>query len=207
MAKPNPILRPFGEPWLLYSIIRSVILFLCLFVSAVFFFFFATGSVPGTLSSLYGIVQVILVLIDIILVFVTVLAAAELFHYRPRFVYDPRKPARKRKGRVPPANPGDSWAKLRAELETGAPEGIRAAVIGADGLADDVLKNKGYAGDTFADRLAKLDSASFKTVDRVWSAHRLRNDLVHTPGFEVSLEQGRQALDDYEAFLKELGAL
>lgn len=34
--------------------------------------------------------------------------------------------------------------------------------------------------------------------------HRMRNDLVHTPGFVLSLEDAKMALEGYEAFLKEL---
>jgi hypothetical protein len=59
-------------------------------------------------------------------------------------------------------------------------------------------------GEHLADRLSNLDQDDIKSMNRVWRAHRLRNDLVHTPGFAVSPSDAQQAMDDYEAFLKEM---
>ena len=88
-----------------------------------------------------------------------------------------------------------------------SPDSMRMAVIEADSLVNDVLKQFGMPGEHLADRLANLSPDEYKTLDAVWKAHRIRNDLVHTPGFFVGPEEALKLLKDYELFLKELEAV
>jgi hypothetical protein len=158
---------------------------------------------------IYSIVRAILILLDVALLFLFILAAVELFLLRPHFVWDPRRPAEHRgaPGHKQPATVGTAWKIIREKIKAGTPDVIRISIIEADGLVDTALKKRGYEGDTFADRLSKLHPQQFDSVNDAWDAHRLRNDIVHTPGFEVSLSRAEKALDHYETFLKELGAL
>ena len=84
---------------------------------------------------------------------------------------------------------------------------MKLAIIDADGLVDDVLKQMGLPGEHFADRLARLTPEELKTFDKVWTAHRVRNDLVHTPGFALGLDEARRVMKSYEAFLIEIKAI
>lgn len=164
-------------------------------------------SILQPIWPIYSVLRVLIIFIDMVLVFVIFYAGVELHSMRPHFVYDPRKPIRKHAApsKMPALN--DVWQKLREEVRTGAMEAIHKTLIEADRIADNELKKRGYEGDTFADRLSKLEAVGMETLDRVWNSHRLRNDIIHTPGFEVSLGRAEQAMDDYEAFLKEIGAL
>lgn len=164
-------------------------------------------SILQPIWPLYSVLRVLIIFIDMVLVFVTVYAGVELLSMRPHFIYDPRKPSRRHA--APSKIPGlsDAWQKLREEVRTGETEAIHKALIEADKITDGELKKRGYEGDTFADRLSKLEAVGMETLDRVWNSHRLRNDIIHTPGFEVSLGRAEQAMNDYEAFLKEIGAL
>ncbi len=157
---------------------------------------------------LYSAARVLLIALSMALFFASIFAGVELWHYRPRFVYDPRKPApgHKRKKAAGPS-PWESWQVIRAKAETGTQEGIHIAIIEADGFVDSVLRQRHYSGETFADRLAQIKPHSMETLDRLWDAHRIRNDIVHTPGFQVPADTARIALNNYEAFLHELGAL
>jgi len=65
----------------------------------------------------------------------------------------------------------------------------------------------GLAGEHMADRLGQIKEAEVRTLDRLWRAHRVRNDLVHSPGFSLSLFDAKRVIDDYEAFLKEVKVL
>ncbi len=102
----------------------------------------------------------------------------------------------------------ERWQTIARKFSSGTPDAAREAVVEADALVDAVLKNNlELPGEHLADRLASLESEDVATLNRVWRAHRMRNDLVHTPGFTLSVEEAQNALDDYEAFLKEMGIL
>lgn len=101
----------------------------------------------------------------------------------------------------------ERWAAIVKKASEGAPDALKISVIDGDKLADDVLKQLGLAGEHMADRLEKLSSQELKSLDRLWRAHRLRNNLVHTPGFQISISEARKAIEDYESFLKEVKVL
>lgn len=160
---------------------------------------------------IYSVFRVLIIFVDMVLFFVTVYAAVELFNFRPSFVYDPRKPhpghAPKKSAHAPAVTVRENWQNIKKRLETGTPDSIRTALIEADSLLDNELKKRGYEGDTFADRLSKFEVKGMEhAINNVWAAHRLRNDVVHTPGFHLEIGAVHQALEAYETFLKEIDA-
>lgn len=158
----------------------------------------------------YATIRVLVIFLDIALLFIALYAAAEVYKHRPRFVHDPRKPpAKKAQHKKEHRFPGilEEWKKIETKLASGSPDSARLAVIEADGVVDLVLKKLGYHGETFADRLARLKATETPSVDGVWAAHRVRNDLVHTPGFKITPEKARELVGNYEAFLRAMKVL
>lgn len=100
-----------------------------------------------------------------------------------------------------------AWEAVQARAMTEKIESMRLAVIEGDALIDTVLKKAGYEGENLAERLARVLPSEVKSVEGVWAAHRLRNDIVHTPGFMLTPEAAKAALDAYGAFLKEVKAI
>ena len=101
----------------------------------------------------------------------------------------------------------ERWAGIRKKADSDRIESMKLGIIEADKLADDVLKHSGYQGEHMADRLANITQDELKSLNRLWRAHRLRNDIVHTPGFSLSKEQVAATLADYEEFFREVGML
>ena len=101
----------------------------------------------------------------------------------------------------------DKWKNILKRFHDGSPEAMRIAIIEADALIDEVLKDIGLSGEHMADRLSQLTADDLESLNRVWKAHRLRNDIVHRAGFSFSPDEGKAALEDYEAFLREIGAI
>lgn len=99
------------------------------------------------------------------------------------------------------------WQQLLTKASDGSPDSARIGVIEADALTGEVLKMLGVKGAHIADQLQTFDAAEVKTLERVWRAHRLRNDLVHTPGFYVSPEDAQKTIQDYHSFLVEIDAI
>ncbi len=109
-------------------------------------------------------------------------------------------------GHAPTGNPATlrHWSNIVHRANTGTPENLRWAVMEADALVDHVLKQRGMPGETFADRLNEARFTGSKIVEKVFEAHRLRNELAHTPGFQMSSHQAERALVSFRDFLKEL---
>lgn len=99
------------------------------------------------------------------------------------------------------------WEEIRMLANSSAPSEWNMAVLRADALAEQALRDAGYEGQTFADRLKIADPTVLKSLDQLWSAHRVRNIIAHEPLEQHSRESIITALRAYEQALKELGML
>lgn len=102
---------------------------------------------------------------------------------------------------------GTAWKDVQELSQSGSPADWNMAIIRADNLLNEALLRLGYEGDTVADKLKITDPTRLKSIDEVWSAHRLRNAIVHGPLQEYTKETITYAISVYETALKELGAL
>jgi len=81
----------------------------------------------------------------------------------------------------------------------------KIAIIEADNILDDILKEIGYEGDTLADRLkAAGDSES---VQKAWEAHKVRNAIAHEGGMELNQHEAKRIISLYENVFKRFGYL
>lgn len=76
-------------------------------------------------------------------------------------------------------------------------------VLEAEKVADALLTALGYTG-TFADKLRQAGSR-LKNVDAVWTAHKVRNQIAHEPGFHVSAAQASSAVHAFARLLRAFG--
>jgi hypothetical protein len=102
------------------------------------------------------------------------------------------------------------WATITAMAgPAGGGNGLRQAVLEADKLLDQALRQSGLPGATMGDRLKAARprfAADRAAYDRLWRAHKLRNALAHEVGFDLVPSQAREALRDFESALRTLGA-
>lgn len=100
------------------------------------------------------------------------------------------------------------WQQVETLASNSSDVHWRQAVLEGDTLVDQALKELGLAGESFADRLrAGQGRLPSDLYNKLWAAHKLRNQIAHEADFSVSLEQTRQALDGFERALSRLGAL
>ena len=159
----------------------------------------------GSWQALYAAFRSVFIFLDIALLGISLFAIWKILKLRP-----PKNPGRKAKKKTLTLQTAvfiDRWNAVQRKIFIGSPESLRLGVIEADEVVDSVLKALGLAGEHMADRLAKVNPDTLQSLNRVWRAHRLRNDLAHTPGFSLSLEDAQAAIGDYESFLKEIGIL
>lgn len=78
----------------------------------------------------------------------------------------------------------------------------RIGILEADNMLAEVLREKGYQGETVADMLKE---ASFKTVQLAWDAHGVRNRIAHEgSNFQLTEREAKRAFSLYESVFREL---
>ena len=96
------------------------------------------------------------------------------------------------------------WSKIMNYLDDEQKYGL--AVIEADKLLDRAFKDKGFKGQTTGERLTSA-GRFLSDKEKVWQAHKLRNNLVHEMNVKLNFNQTRQVLNIFKSALKDLGGL
>ena len=99
------------------------------------------------------------------------------------------------------------WGKIAERLETGLETEYKLAIIEADDMMDASLKRMGYDGQTLEKKLEKLTLATLPNIQQLYEVHQLRNNVVHDPDYQLSLEEAKKALDAYNQALRDLQIL
>lgn len=167
-------------------------------------FFRILNNIPW--RTLYFTAKYFFIAVDIFLVVAIIIVYQKAAKFRPKLG---RKRVRKKGLGIKENNIAlikKRWEAILEKMESSPPQSFPLAIVEADTLADTVLKELGFEGEHIADRLDKLNTG-LATLDKIWRAHRLRNEIVHTPGFTISEGDARKAISYYEAFLKEIGVI
>ncbi len=98
------------------------------------------------------------------------------------------------------------WLKIENSLDKKNLATFEMAIVSADKLLDQAMKDSGISGETMGDRL-KNARGEFSNVDNVWRAHKLRNRIAHETDAKISPLMARKALATFKRSLKELGAI
>ena len=98
------------------------------------------------------------------------------------------------------------WLAVEQSLVRGSESSYHLAVLNADKLVDQAMRDLGYGGKTMGDRL-KLAKDRFSNRDSIWEAHKLRNRIAHESDAKVGFDHARKALAGFKRALKDLGAI
>ena len=97
------------------------------------------------------------------------------------------------------------WANIDVLLKGKQPSQIRQAVILADKALDNALRDV-VSGTTMGERL-KNSRGKFNPdlYNKIWSAHKMRNALVHESGYEPPYHMAVNGINNLKKGLKSLG--
>lgn len=98
----------------------------------------------------------------------------------------------------------DEWNNLKALWSSKSLAEKRLSLIDADALLDNVLRERGVAGETMQERLASPEAPQLSNLEEVFFAHKFRNELVHESGATFDLMDAQRSFTAYERALKEL---
>lgn len=100
------------------------------------------------------------------------------------------------------------WLEIEKMLESGDEIHAKHAIVEADKFFDDIMKQVGGCGENFADRLRSLEERFSQVVyQKVWDAHKVRNQISHEMGYHLSTTEAKRTLDNFRAGLHGLGAM
>jgi hypothetical protein len=170
------------------------------------------GDLPDDFGETFATVRAFFIVLDAILLFGFIFALIKGWKYRPHLHpwiggHGTHHGGAKGITTLRDQVVRERWLAVLKKAAAGTPDALKISIIDADKLVDDVLKQMGLAGEHMADRLEKLSAEDVRSLERLWRAHRLRNNLVHSLGFQISAHEAKQALENYEVFLKELKLL
>jgi hypothetical protein len=97
------------------------------------------------------------------------------------------------------------WANIRDLLQGKSPSQLRQALISADKCLDNALRDV-VPGEAMGERLKEAESKFDRiTYDKIWKAHKVRNNLVHEAGYEPPHHVMTGAIEDLRRGLSSLG--
>ncbi|MFC1629792.1 hypothetical protein ACFL11_01010 [Patescibacteria group bacterium] len=99
------------------------------------------------------------------------------------------------------------WNKINIRLKSNLGSEHKLAIIEADNMLDEVLKEIGYGGATLGEKLNKITQEIIPNLQDILQAHKIRSDIVHDPDYRLALEEAKKILGIYEQALKNLEAL
>jgi len=156
---------------------------------------------------IYYVIRIIFIVVDVILFIALVVFFIKSWWLRPGFSSPVFKRAKKREVPKKDERIRKQWETILKKAGLAPPQSFQLGIIEADKFVDNILKKMGLPGEHMADRLEKLGTHELRTLDKVWRVHRIRNELVHNPDFNISSVDIKELLGAYESFLKELEIL
>lgn len=112
----------------------------------------------------------------------------------------------KRGGHLDVTKYRSNWMSVEQGLERDNTASYYKAIMDADKLVDQALKEKGFKGQSMGERL-KSAKDSLPHRNDIWTAHKLRNQIAHEPNFKIDYMAARRALAQFKQTLKDLGAI
>ena len=95
------------------------------------------------------------------------------------------------------------WSKIKVRLESDDASQYKLAVLEADEIIDKFLKSMELKGDNMIERLDKLKPGQLEEAEILKEAHKIRNQIVNDPSFQIEKAKAKETLDIYAKFLTE----
>lgn len=99
-----------------------------------------------------------------------------------------------------------NWLRIEQQLQREQTTSYQLAVLNADKLLDQALRESGVRGDTIGERM-KTAKDIWSNANGVWGAHKLRNQIAHESDVKVQYDDARRALASFKQALKDVGAI
>jgi hypothetical protein len=101
------------------------------------------------------------------------------------------------------ANP--RWHYIQTLIESPNESDWRVAIIEADSMMEENLKEKGLSGSTVSELLEAAKESGYRNIQDAWDAHLVRNQIAHEGSdFSLSQVEGRRIIKMFQNFFEEI---
>jgi hypothetical protein len=91
-------------------------------------------------------------------------------------------------------------------IESSNPNDWKLAIIEADIILDDILKQKGYVGASLGERLKSISPNQLNSLNDAWEAHKIRNRIAHDGAdFVLTQRLAEETINRYRRVFTEFG--
>lgn len=97
----------------------------------------------------------------------------------------------------------EKFDSIVAKMASEHPEDWKIAILEADHLIDEVLIWHGHRGKDMGERLKSITEREVESINELWQAHKLRNQIAHNINIEISKKEAEKAIEIYRKVLKE----
>lgn len=98
----------------------------------------------------------------------------------------------------------ERWGYIQSLLKSYNTNDWKQAVIEADIMLEEMLREAGYAGDGVGDMLKNANTEDFTTLQSAWDGHKVRNSIAHTgAGFKLSKQEAEKAISKFKEVFEE----
>jgi len=102
-------------------------------------------------------------------------------------------------------NENPRWNYTLTLVESPNESDWRMAIVEADSLMEESLKEKGVAGDTVSELLESAKSNGYTFIQSAWDAHLVRNKIAHEGlNYPISQIETRRIIKMYQNFFEEI---
>ena len=93
-------------------------------------------------------------------------------------------------------------------ISSDSPNDWKLAIIEADIILDEVLKEAGYQGASLGERLRSISPAQLQSLDAAWQAHKVRNQVAHGGAdFILTHKLAQDTIKQYRIVFHEFGLM
>jgi hypothetical protein len=101
-------------------------------------------------------------------------------------------------------NENERWENIKRLMKSHNSNDWRQAILESDIILDEMVIKMGYEGNTLGDRLKKVESSDFLTLDKAWEAHKVRNRIAHRGrDYVLGREEAEKVIKLYEEVFQE----
>lgn len=98
---------------------------------------------------------------------------------------------------------GHRWEDVKRLIDSTNQNDWKQAILSADLILDDILTTMGYRGESVGEKLKRVEPADFRTLQQAWEAHKVRNQIAHEVGFNLTHYDANATIGLYRTVFEE----
>ena len=168
--------------------------------------FFSGGGFWGFISSIWSTYSIFAYIFSIILLVLYVFASIRRNLYNDLLTQELRDAEAMYAQQYQGATKNSRLQDVKTNIASDNPNDWKLAIIEADIILDDSLKQKGYLGTSLGERLKSISGAQMNTINDAWEAHKIRNRIAHDGAdFVLTKRLADETISRYLRVFSELG--